>query len=155
MKESSKNRLFGICGTVIFHVTLILILFLVTFSQPSIPDDGEGILVQVGLVSESQGTLDSSSDIQSQEKNSPEETIDDNEIISQETEETIQITPPEEKKKDFRLEYVPYKELKDILEENRENAKAEKREFIIDEMLAVLKVYEKEVDRNNRQEETR
>ena len=100
MKESSKNRLFGICGTVIFHVTLILILFLVTFSQPSIPDDGEGILVQVGLVSESHGTLDSSSDIQSQEKNSPEETIDDNEIISQETEETIQITPPEEKKKD-------------------------------------------------------
>ena len=97
MKESSKNRLFGICGTVIFHVTLILILFLVTFSQPSIPDDGEGILVQVGLVSESQGTLDSSSDIQSQEKNSPEETIDDNEIISQETEETIQITPPEQK----------------------------------------------------------
>lgn len=62
---------------------------------------------------------------------------------------------PEEKKKDFRLEYVPYKELKDTLEENRENAKAEKREFIIDEMLAVLKVYEKEVDRNNRQEETR
>ena len=74
MKESSKNRLFGICGTVIFHVTLILILILVTFSQPSIPNDGEGILVQVGLVSESQGTLDSSSDIQSQEKNSPEET---------------------------------------------------------------------------------
>ena len=62
---------------------------------------------------------------------------------------------PEEKKKDFRLEYVPDKELKDTLEENRENAKAEKREFIIDEMLAVLKVYEKEVDRNNRQEETR
>lgn len=58
------------------------------------------------------------------------------------------------KKKDFRLEYVPYKELKDTLEENRENAKAEKREFIIDEMLAVLKVCEKEVDRNNRQEET-
>ena len=104
MKESSKNRLFGICGTVIFHVTLILILILVTFSQPSIPDDGEGILVQVGLVSESQGTLDSSSDIQSQEKNSPEETIDDNEIISQETEETIQITPPEEKKKDSEKE---------------------------------------------------
>ena len=111
MKESSKNRLFGICGTVIFHVTLILILFLVTFSQPSIPDDGEGILVQVGLVSESQGTLDSSSDIQSQEKNSPEETIDDNEIISQETEETIQITPPEEKKKDSEKKEIKKFEL--------------------------------------------
>ena len=113
MKESSKNRLFGICGTVIFHVTLILILFLVTFSQPSIPDDGEGILVQVGLVSESQGTLDSSSDIQSQEKNSPEETIDDNEIISQETEETIQITPPEEKKKDSEKKEIKKEEKMD------------------------------------------
>ena len=121
MKESSKNRLFGICGTVIFHVTLILILFLVTFSQPSIPDDGEGILVQVGLVSESQGTLDSSSDIQSQEKNSPEETIDDNEIISQETEETIQITPPEEKKKDSEKKEIKKEEQKPVQpkEDNR------------------------------------
>ena len=39
---------------------------------------------------------------------------------------------PEEKKKDFRLEYVPYEQLKDTLEENRENARAEEREFIID-----------------------
>ena len=96
MKESSKNRLFGICGTVIFHVTLILILFLVTFSQPSIPDDGEGILVQVGLVSESQGTLDSSSDIQSQEKNSPEEKKKDSEKKEIKKEEQKPVQPKED-----------------------------------------------------------
>ena len=50
---------------------------------------------------------------------------------------------------------MPYEQLKDTLEENRENARAEEREFIIDEMMAVLKVYEHEVDRNNRQEEIR
>ena len=100
MKDSSKNKLYGICGTIIFHTALILILLLVTFSQPSTPEDGSGILVQIGLVDESQGDLDSFlSDAQPQEETSPEETVDDNDIASQDIEETVQITPPKEKEK--------------------------------------------------------
>jgi 8-oxo-dGTP pyrophosphatase MutT (NUDIX family) len=62
---------------------------------------------------------------------------------------------PEEQKKDFRLEYVPYKDLGKTLEENREAARAEEREFIIDEMLAVLKVYKSEVVKEDIKEEGR
>lgn len=62
---------------------------------------------------------------------------------------------PEEQKKDFRLEYVSYKDLENTLEENRKVAREEEREFIIDEMLAVLKVYEKETVKNNIHEEER
>lgn len=56
---------------------------------------------------------------------------------------------PEERKKDFKLEYVPYKDLVSTLEENRESARAEGREFVTEEMLAVLKVYESELDKRN------
>lgn len=48
----------------------------------------------------------------------------------------------EESKQDFKLEYVPYKDLRMALEGNREVAKSEKREFIIDEMLHVLDQYD-------------
>lgn len=62
---------------------------------------------------------------------------------------------PEEKKKDFQLEYIAYKNLANILEENRGAAKKENREFIIDEMQAVLKVYERENNKNKLYEEER
>ena len=62
---------------------------------------------------------------------------------------------PEEKKKDFQLEYVAYKDLANILEENRGAAKKENREFIIDEMHAVLKIYERENNKNKLYEEER
>ena len=41
----------------------------------------------------------------------------------------------EEKKKDFQLEYVAYKDLANILEENRGAAKKENREFHENELL--------------------
>ena len=48
-----------------------------------------------------------------------------------------------ESKQVFTLEYVPYQELREALENNRDVAKAEKREFIINEMLGVLDKYDR------------
>lgn len=42
----------------------------------------------------------------------------------------------------FTLEYIPYQDLRNALENNREIARREKREFIIDEMLSVLDKYD-------------
>ena len=47
-----------------------------------------------------------------------------------------------ELKQVFTLEYIPYKQLREILEENRIIAKKENREFIINEMLHVLEQYD-------------
>ena len=47
-----------------------------------------------------------------------------------------------ELKQVFTLEYIPYKQLREILEENRIIAKKENREFIINEMLHVLEKYD-------------
>ena len=54
----------------------------------------------------------------------------------------------EESKQDFRLEYVPYKDLRRALEGNRQVARAEKREFITDEMLHVLDQYDEYLVQN-------
>lgn len=61
----------------------------------------------------------------------------------------------EEKKKIFQLEYIAYKDLSNILEGNRDASKKENREFIIDEMQAVLKVYKRENNKNKLYEEER
>lgn len=47
-----------------------------------------------------------------------------------------------ESKQIFTLEYIPYSKLRSTLEDNREIARGEKREFIIDEMLKVLDEYD-------------
>ena len=54
----------------------------------------------------------------------------------------------EESKQHFTLEYIPYKDLRTSLEENREIARNEKREFIIDEMLHVLDEYDEYLIKN-------
>lgn len=47
-----------------------------------------------------------------------------------------------ELKQIFTLEYIPYEQLREILDKNRDVAKKEQREFIIDEMLHVLDQYD-------------
>ncbi len=54
----------------------------------------------------------------------------------------------EELKQDFKLVYVPYKDLRGELERNRKVARKEKREFIIDEMLHVLDKYDEYLAQN-------
>lgn len=53
-----------------------------------------------------------------------------------------------ESKQVFTLEYVPYRNLRAALEANREVARAEKREFITDEMLHVLDQYDEYLAQN-------
>lgn len=47
-----------------------------------------------------------------------------------------------ESKQIFTLEYIPYQQLREVLDKNRDIAKKEQREFIIDEMQHVLDRYE-------------
>lgn len=47
-----------------------------------------------------------------------------------------------ESKQIFTLEYIPYQQLREVLDKNRDIAKKEQREFIIDEMLHVLDQYD-------------
>lgn len=54
----------------------------------------------------------------------------------------------EESKQNFTLEYVPYIDLRSALEENRQVARQENREFIIDEMLHVLDQYDEYLIQN-------
>lgn len=100
--------------------------------------------------------------LQSFEKNyygSPRNYFTTIEFIEGRTDATIDLNKtnldPEEKKKDFRLEYIPYKDLNEALQENRKAAKKEEREFIIEEMLSVLMLYEKEKKKTNEYEEER
>ena len=46
------------------------------------------------------------------------------------------------------LEYVPYTDLRTALENNRDDARSENREFIIDEMLHVLDQYDEYIEQN-------
>lgn len=102
MKEDSKYRLYGIVGTLLFHTLIIIILLLITFNRPPKPaDDGGGILVQLGTVDEASGIFEPvKAEENIPEEASPEITEPDNETITQDVEETVNInTPKEEKKK--------------------------------------------------------
>lgn len=103
MKDKIKNKLYGITGTVLFHVILFLLLFYFTFPRPEIPDEeGSGVLVQLGTIDEASGTFQPDMAEQqpasdASETEIPDETTD--EIISQDIEESITVTPRKKEEK--------------------------------------------------------
>lgn len=52
-----KSKIVGLAGTLIFHVLLILLLFLITYKHPIVDELG-GVLVQFGNVNMAQGTFE-------------------------------------------------------------------------------------------------
>lgn len=106
MKDKIKNKLYGITGTVLFHLLLFLVLFYFTFPRPEIPEDGGGILVQLGTIDEASGTFQPDMTEQkvsdAMEAEIPDEA---EETVTQDIEESI--TVPEKKKEEPKKQIKP------------------------------------------------
>lgn len=107
MEDKTKNKVYGIVGTVLFHLLLFLLLFYFTFPRPDIPDEASGILVQLGTIDEASGTFQPEMTGQNvpdaMEAEIPDETI--KETITQDIEESI--TVPDKKKEDSEKSVKP------------------------------------------------
>ena len=108
MKESSQNnKIYGIIGTIIFHALLLLLLWMITFERPVVPvDTGSGVLVQLGNTDEANGMFEpfQPEDVITQETQDETAQEPDEDIISQETEESDVTAKPKEKEEKQKKE---------------------------------------------------
>lgn len=106
MEDKTKNKLYGITGTVLFHLLLFLALFYFTFPRPEIPDEAGGVLVQLGTIDEASGTFQPEMTGQNAPDAVEAEILDEiEETVTQDTEESI--TVPDKKKDDSKKQPKP------------------------------------------------
>lgn len=102
MNQKKEGRYVGIVGALLVHVAIIALLILVGFTLPE-PSEEDGIPVMLGEVPDALGAADPSLvkvDVMPEEVAPPQvQETAEQEIITQETEETIAIKPKAEPKK--------------------------------------------------------
>ena len=126
MDKKQKGNLSGILGTILANGAIVGILLLVGFAPPTDQDDG-GVPVIMGDVSESQYNYDPKTmvDVEIMENTQMAEataipSVDD-ELITQEEEETIVV----EKKKETPKKETPKQEAKKVVEKTEAEKQAE------------------------------
>lgn len=104
VNQKKEGRYIGIVGALLVHAAIIALLILVGFTLPE-PSEEDGIPVMLGEVPDALGAADPSLvkvDVMPEEvappAPQPQETVEQ-EIITQETEETVAIKPKAEPKK--------------------------------------------------------
>ena len=104
VNQKKEGRYIGIVGALLVHAVIIALLILVGFTLPE-PSEEDGIPVMLGEVPDALGAADPSLvkvDVMPEEvappAPQPQETVEQ-EIITQETEETVAIKPKAEPKK--------------------------------------------------------
>jgi TonB family protein len=102
MNQKKEGRYVGIVGALLVHVAIIALLILVGFTLPE-PSEEDGIPVMLGEVPDALGAADPSLvkvDVMPEEVAPPQvQETAEQEIITQETEETVAIKPKAEPKK--------------------------------------------------------
>ena len=126
MDKKQKGNLSGILGTILANGAIVGILLLVGFAPPTDQDDG-GVPVIMGDISESQYNYDPKTmvDVEIMENTQMAEataipSVDD-ELITQEEEETIVV----EKKKETPKKETPKQEAKKVVEKTEAEKQAE------------------------------
>lgn len=105
MKQKEKGKYIGIAGALLVHVFFIALLLLVGFTLPEQSEEG-GVPVMLGEVPDALGTADPSlvevDVIPEEVAPQPQETVEQD-MLTQENEETVAIKPKaEEKKKEVK-----------------------------------------------------
>ncbi|MEL5896188.1 energy transducer TonB [Bacteroides sp. GD17] len=128
VNQKKEGRYIGIVGALLVHAAIIALLILVGFTLPE-PSEEDGIPVMLGEVPDALGAADPSLvkvDVMPEEvappAPQPQETVEQ-EIITQETEETVAIKPKAEPKKK-ELVKKPEKTEAEKAEEARKLAEA-------------------------------
>lgn len=116
-----KNKITGLVGTIVLHVILLVLLWLITISLPQVQEEG-GVPVMLGNAELSQGNADSYTLTDIDILNEPEAPAPDaaepetvptpqvkEEIITQDEEETVAV-PKKEPKKETPKQETPKKE---------------------------------------------
>ena len=129
-----NSRIQGIVGTVIVHLVILLILLFVFIHGTEVQEEG-GVPVMLGNTELSQGDSDpytlTEVDIlnEPQMESVPEQTSDveasEQEMITQDVEETVAVTP--QKKKDTAKKTEKEQSKKTVPEKTREQIEAEKK----------------------------
>lgn len=127
MKNGNKIR--GIAGTIIFHILLLLVLIFFGLSTPLPLPGEEGVEVNLGYTDEGMGYIQQSEPPKATPPAPPQEIkeeVKEEEIITQETEETPAITKP----KNDDIKDIPDKEIKEkpeVIEKIPEKPKVDPR----------------------------
>lgn len=96
MEPQKRDKIQAIAATVAVHLAVLLILWF-TLLGPEPMGEGSGVLVQIGFVDEASGMFESNAD-QPEQTQSAQPQENDNELITQSDEESVQIEKKEEKK---------------------------------------------------------
>lgn len=124
MNQKKKGKYVGMVGALLVHVAFIALLILVGFTVPEQEEEG-GIPVMLGEVPDASGFNDPSLvevDVVPEETAPPVTEAEEQEMITQEEEETVAIKPKaEEKKKEIKK---PEKTAEEKAEEARKLAEA-------------------------------
>ncbi|MDE5761490.1 MAG: energy transducer TonB, partial [Bacteroides sp.] len=111
MNQKQKGKYIGMAGALLVHVVFILLLILVGFSLPE-PEEEGGVPVMLGEVPDAFGAADPSLvkvDVMPEEPAPPVQESVEQEIITQETEETVVIQPKTDANKKEEVKKKPVK----------------------------------------------
>lgn len=138
-----RSEKYGLGGTLIAAILLLLVLFLVSFSRPQ-PSEESGMEMNFGTINEATGMFEPSGYIPPQiEQAEPIIEPVEDPIVSQEIEETVHINPPKKEKEKSKPKLQPQvdnkreRELEARKEKDRlEQAQKEKQAQSIQAQLA-------------------
>ncbi|MBQ3710684.1 MAG: TonB family protein [Bacteroidales bacterium] len=131
MKNRKKDKVLAVLGTLLIHALVVLVLALMAF-RPSDPPEGgedEGVEVNLGMYDEGMGDnqTDKSAIPESEAPPKPHENesvISDEDIVTQDTEETFAINTEKKKDSKEKTEIEPKEEPKKEPEKPQVNEKA-------------------------------
>lgn len=136
-----QNKITGIIGTAILHIVVVVLLLLLTLSRPEPQEEG-GVPVMFGNTEQSQGEADpytmTEVEVVSQPETSapqpePEHTVENQPLLTQADEPSVQVKKEEKKEEKKKKEekpapQKPKKETPSVKEEKpKEKTEAEKR----------------------------
>ena len=125
VNRKKKGKYIGMAGALVVHVAIIALLILVGFTPPEPSEEG-GVPVMLGEVPDALGAADPSLvkvDVMPEETAPQVQETVEQDIITQETEETVAIKPKAEPKK----KAVSYTHLRAHEMKKPEKTEAEKR----------------------------
>lgn len=113
-----REKITGIAGTAILHMVLLVLLFWLTLSRPEPQEEG-GVPVMFGNTEQSQGKADpymmTEVDVMSRPESSspqpePENTVEEQPLLTQADEPSVQVKKEEKKKENKKKEKKPVPE---------------------------------------------
>lgn len=136
MERKKKGKYIGMAGALLVHILFVAFLVLVSFTRPQ-PEEEDGIPVMLGAVPDAAGNADPSLvdvDVMPEEVASQPRETTEQDIITQEEEETVALKPEtrtkekKEVKKPEKTEAEKAEEARKLAEEKAERERREAEE---------------------------